>query len=317
MKDREYIELRLPRIFFKTLPVWMVISLIINSTLLIGVSEYYFMKKSLNKTLVGLAQKTKSPEELVQILKQHVIPQTGFTLSVTWGDLGKQLLDSGVIDLAKFKELFKDDPKMEKYMQVFLNTSKEHMRIDERNSRFMVNTLWAVGLVNKSVLLDEGDMQTKGSSDPMKYASTGGWDLGSRPTSELYSSTPLVTLSPDSAKLVKKIAESVYRPCCDNPTSFPDCNHGMAALGYIELAVKQGVSEKQIYKDLLVLNSFWFPQNYVELAIFMNQKGTEWRNVDAKLAFSSQYSSAQGAQQTRAAVQSSLPGVTQGGGCSA
>lgn len=32
--------------------------------------------------------------------------------------------------------------------------------------------------------------------------------------------------------------------CCGNSTYFPDCNHGAAMLGFIELAVSQGLVER-------------------------------------------------------------------------
>ena len=223
---------------------------------------------------------------MFQVVKQQVIPQKGFTLGVVWHDIGKQLLDSGVIDQQKYDELFVNDPQEEEAMKYLTSSSKDHMKIDERNSRFMVNTLWAIGLVNKNRLLDEGDMKVEGEGNPMKFSSTGGWNLGAKPTRELYSSTPLISLSFQQAELVKKIAQNVYRPCCNNPTSFPDCNHGMAALGYIELAVSQGLSEREIYKDVLALNSFWFPQTYLEQAIYFQKQAKAWGSIDAKVALS-------------------------------
>ena len=129
-------------------------------------------------------------------------------------------------------------------------------------------------------------MKVEGEGNPMKFSSTGGWNLGAKPTRELYSSTPLISLSFQQAELVKKIAQNVYRPCCNNPTSFPDCNHGMAALGYIELAVSQGLSEREIYKDVLALNSFWFPQTYLEQAIYFQKQAKAWGSIDAKVALS-------------------------------
>ena len=42
-----------------------------------------------------------------------------------------------------------------------------------------------------------------------------------------------------TTKIVEEIAGNIYRPCCGNSTAFPDCNHGMAMLGLIELMVSQ------------------------------------------------------------------------------
>jgi len=275
------------------------------------------MKKNFNKSVLELSKTTGSSEELVQLLKQEVIPQKGYVLAVKWNDVGKLLLSTGAIDKKAFEELFIDEPVGAKHMWHLENNSKDQMMISEGGSRFMVNTLWALGLVNKSKILDEGSMQKYGEGDVMSFASTGGWNLGTRPTEELYSSSKIIELSEKQEELVRKIAVSVYRPCCGNHTEFPDCNHGMAALGYIQLAVKQGVSEKRIYQDLLALNSFWFPQNYVELAAYFQKQNIDWKNVDPKLALSSEYSSADGMQKVRESVQS-IPGIgPQGGGCSA
>lgn len=306
---------KIKKILTKAIPLWLVAAILLNSILATGFIEYYIMKRNFNTQISALANTTKNPQELVQILKQKVLPQKGYSLSVKWNDIGKQLINSGIIDKAKYDELFREDQYAKDEMRYFGGSSNDHMMINEKNSRFMVNTLWALGLVNKNKILEEGSMKTYGKGSVMGFASTGGWNLGSKPTSELYSSKEIIKLTAEQQELVKKIAQNVYRPCCNNSTEFPDCNHGMAALGYIELAVAQRIGEKQIYKDLLKLNSFWFPQQYVELAAYFNSQGIDWDKADSKLALSSQYSSAQGSQQTRQNVQN-IPGLNiQQGGC--
>lgn len=308
---------RLKKSLMKAIPLWLVVVLLLNSIMATGFVQYYILNKNFKTQLSELAKTTKNPEELVQILKQEVLPQKGYTLHVKWDDIGQKLLESGAIDKTKYEELFAGDEAAKKEMGYLMNASNDSMVIDESNSRFMVNTLWALGLVNKNKILEEGSMKTYGKGDVMSFASTGGWNLGSKLTSELYSSAEIIKLSPKQQELVKEIALNVYRSCCNNSTEFPDCNHGMAALGYIELAVAQGIKEKQIYEDLLKLNSFWFPQQYVELAAYFNSQDTNWDKVDAKLALSSQYSSAQGSQQVRQSVQN-VPGLNiQQGGCGA
>lgn len=311
------VRIKTKKFLHKAVPLWMVFMLMLQSSLAVALLQNYLMRKNFQNNLAKLAKTTKSPQDLVQILKQEVLPQNGFSLNVTWGSIGKELMATGVIDKQKFEELFAQEKDALSQMKYLEKDSKDFMKINEKNSRFMVNTLWALGLVNKSKILDEGVMKTYGEGQYMNYASTGGWTLGSKPTSELYSSAPLIKLTETQEALVRKIAENVYRPCCGNPTSFPDCNHGMAALAYIELAVKQGVPEGKIYEDLLKMNSFWFPQNYMELAVYMNKQGKEWKTVDAKKMLSSEFSSAQGAQKTKQLIQN-VPGVNvQGGGCGA
>lgn len=309
---------KLHKVIQKAVPIWMVIVLTLNSILLTGFLEYYILKKNFNAQLAALVKTTKNSDELVQILKQNVLPQQGYTLAVRWNDIGRQLLESGVIDKTKYEKLFSEKAYAKDQMKYLSMRLSDHMTIDERNSHFMVNTLWALGLVNKNNILDEGSMKMYGNGSTMNYASTGGWKLGTVPTSQLYSSKEIIKLTTRQQEIVKKIAQDVFRPCCGNSTEFPDCNHGMAALGYIEAAVEQGVSEKRIYKDLLMLNSFWFPQQYVEIAALMNKQNTQWKNVDPTLMLSSMYSSSQGTQKVRQAIQT-IPGFgdSQGGGCGA
>lgn len=301
----------------KSIPLWAVVILLLNSTLGIGIIEYFIMQKNLSNAIASLAQTTKNPDELVQLLKQEVLPQKGYQLGVTWQNIGAQLLQSGVIDRQKFQETFKDEQDSLAMMTYMDHESNDHMMLTEKNAHFFVNMLWALGLVNKSKILDEGEMKTYGQGDPMNFASTGGWDLGVRPTSQLYSSAPLVQLTPEQEKLVKTIAENIYRPCCGNSVAFPDCNHGMAVLGYVELAVRQGLSEKKIYQDVLALNSYWFPQQYVNIAAYYNQQKIDWKHVDPKTVLGIDYSSGQGAQRIQQSLQN-VPGFqSKQGGCGA
>lgn len=306
------------KILTKAIPLWLTIFLILDGSLATGYIQYYFYKKEQNKLLTQLAKTTTSPDQLINTLKQQVLPQKGYRTSIMWQDIGKQLVDMGAIDKTKFEQSFVNEPDSKDYLKYLEGSFNEPMQINEKNSRFMVDVLWALGLANKSKVLDEGPMKT-GGTPTGNFASTGGWTLGSKEAMQLYSSKELIKLTPEQQDLVKKIADNVFRPCCGNPTSFPDCNHGMAALGYIELAVKNGLSEQQIYKDLLAFNSFWFPQNYVEIAAYFSQQNIKWDQVDAKLVLSQAYSSSQGAAKVKQSIQN-VPGFqikNGGGGCGA
>lgn len=303
------------KILKKVIPLWMAIFIALDAAAFVGLAEYYIMKKQFNASIVKLAETTKSPEDLVSILKQEVLPVKGYTTSMKWKNLGQQLVESGVIDKQKYEEIFISEADGKNELKYLEGNWDENITINEKNSRFIVNTFWALGLVNKSKVLDEGPMMQEGKTKAENFASTGGWTIGAKPVMEIYSSKQIIPLTAEQQELVKNIAENVFRPCCNNPTSFPDCNHGMAALGYIEWAVYNGLPENQIYKDLLAFNSFWFPQTYVEIAAYFDKQGTKWKDVDAKLALSADYSSAQGAARIKQAVQG-LPGIqNSAGGC--
>ncbi len=299
----------------KAVPLWMLLLIVFNSTLIMGLLQYYLIKQELNRNIERFAKTTKgSQEQLVELLKKEVIPTEGYQTSLRWKNLGKKLVEAGAIDKKKYEESFVSDSDGKDHMKYLEGSWDENIQINEKNSRFMVNTLWALGLVNKSKVLTEGPMKAEGI-DTASMASTAGWTLGSKPAMELYASEVIIPLTDEQQNLVKKIAENVFRPCCGNSTFFPDCNHGMAALGYIQWAIYNGLPENQIYKDLLAFNSFWFPQNYLEMAVYFDKQNIKWKNVDAKLALSVDYSSARGAQRVKQSVQLQPGAGGNAGGC--
>jgi hypothetical protein len=215
-----------------------------------------------------------------------------------------------VIDLPKFEEIsnLTDEQK-----EILTKGADELIKINAESSRFVVNMLWALGLAQKSKVYEEGPMGNEYKDRAANFASTGGWTLGKLPATSYLNNFYIVDLSAEQQDRVVEISKNVYRPCCGNPTWFPDCNHGMAALGAIEMMVAAGISDDEIYKNLLVLNSYWFPQTYIELATYFKEQGKDWDQVDAKLVLGQEYSSAQGYQATRQKIKS-LPQPQQGGG---
>ncbi len=263
-------------------------------------------------------KQTASPEDNTTLggnvevseLQGVVIPPEGFELPVSWGDIGPVLLDIGVIDLPKFEETgnLTDEQKA-----ILTKGTREPIKITQENSRFVVNMLWAIGLAQQNKAYTEGPMGKEYKDRVGSFASTAGWTLGKQEAISYLNNYYIVDLSDEQQDKIAEIAQNVYRPCCGNSTWFPDCNHGMAALGAIELMVANGVSEDEIYKNLLVLNSYWFPSTYIELATYFKEQGEEWNQVDAKLVLGQEYSSAQGYQATRQKIKS-LPQPPQGGG---
>jgi len=102
-------------------------------------------------------------------------------------------------------------------------------------------------------------------------------------------------LTPEQQSLVDKVSRGIYRPCCGNSTHFPDCNHGMAMLGFLELMASQGVSEQDMWKAALAVNSYWFPDTYITIATYMKEKkGVEWSDVNPQEMLGIEYSSSSG-----------------------
>jgi hypothetical protein len=116
------------------------------------------------------------------------------------------------------------------------------------------------------------------------FASTGGWRLATKPITELYASLDLIPLTKEQQKFVEEVAQSVYRPCCNNPTHFPDCNHGMAMLGILELMASQGATVDEMFEAAKYVNAYWFPQQTLEAALYLkaNQE-IDFADADPRL----------------------------------
>ncbi|MCL5019394.1 MAG: hypothetical protein M1426_02810 [Patescibacteria group bacterium] len=247
-------------------------------------------------------------------LQEEVIPPQGYKFSVNWGDLGKRMVDDGVIDKTKLAQALtgtdKLPPEFEKY---FDGSDQKTLDLNDEYSHFWVDVLWAVGLSNKNEILEKGPMMEQGNA--ANFASTGGYTLGVMDAMTYYSKFSYIQLNEKQQALVKEIAENVYRPCCGNSTYFPDCNHGMAALGLIELMASQNKSKDEIYKTVLAFNSYWFPQTYYDIAYHFAKNGRNFKDVSAKEILSKTFSSAMGYQAIRKQIGNiNWPALKQSGG---
>lgn len=279
-------------------------------------SPFVIVKKdSLNSaSSVSATEEEGASSEEVAALAEKVVPSEGYEIPVKWGDLGKQLIEKGVIDEEKFKQLYEKRGELsDTEKNMLFGNSTENIKITSENSGFILNMLWALGLGNKSAVLDKGPMVDKKYGGADKFASTGGWSLSKGKVMDHYSKHAFVALTSEQAALFERVSKGIYRPCCGNSTYFPDCNHGMAMLALLQLLASQGASEKQMYDVALKVNSYWFPDTYMTIAKYFEKSGTQWKDVDAKTVLGVEYSSASGFK----AVQQKVNPVQsqKGGGC--
>ena len=143
-----------------------------------------------------------------------------------------------------------------------------------------------------------------------RFASTGGWTLAKGDIMNHYSAHGFIKLTLEQQRLVEDVSKNIYRPCCNNPTHFPDCNHGMAMLGFLELMASQNAGKEEMYRVALAVNSYWFPETYSAIAQFLQTKNFDWRKAEPKDLLGYNFSSASGYQQ----ILSELKPVNQGGG---
>ncbi len=261
---------------------------------------------------------TLDPAKQLEEITKSVFPDK-VNLQVSYGDVILKMVQYGAIDKDKFFKLYEGRGGLtEAEKGLFENSSDEPIIVNQQNANLILNLLWPLGIANKTNVLAEGPMGTQYKNEVGNFASTGGWTLGKESGGNLFNKYPILSLSADEEKIVTEIAQNIYRPCCGNSTYFPDCNHGAAMLGFIEIAVKQGMSREEIYKKALALNAYWFPQTYAELGIYFKQKkNISWDKVDPKLVLGIDYSSGQGYRVINKELQTEglLPKVEGGGGC--
>lgn len=271
-------------------------------------------KDVLNTNNPPTTTKPQTPD--TSALQQQVMPSSGITLPINWKDLGKRMIADGVIDETKFRAIFSSGLSTDQE-KILKGNVTQPIIMNADNSRFLLDAFWAFGLANKNEILEKGEMNDKQFGGAGGFASTGGWTLSQDKPMDHYSKHAYVTLNAEQQALVDRISRTIYRPCCNNSTHFPDCNHGMAMLGLLELMASQNVSENEMYKVALAVNSYWFPQTYLDLASYFQEQGKSWKEVDPKTVLGAEYSSAQGYQQIRAKIQSLPQPAKSAGGCGA
>ncbi len=208
-----------------------------------------------------------------------------YALPVSFGDLGPKLIEAGAIDYEKFIQVYQrsGNPLSDEQLTILSKGSDAPIVFNRHNAYFLLNFFWAVGLTNQSSLLTDGPMVQNSGGNVARFASTGGWTIGAKPVTELYASAPIVPLTPEQTGILAAVASAVYRPCCNNPTAFPDCNHGMAMLGMLELLAANGATEDEMFEAAKYANAFWFPQQSEEIATFFrNAKNVTFEQADAR-----------------------------------
>ncbi len=292
---------------------WLV--MVVAVTFLLGLGSGY-LKWGQDETAAARQQR-----ELTQLYEQ-VNPQDGYALPVSYGDLGPRLLEAGVIDYDAFLRVMSagGDAVSNRQIDILKKGSDEAIVITRENAHFLLNFFWAVGLANRNPILTEGPMVQYSDGQIERFASTGGWTLAAKPVTDLYARLDLIPLTPEQQARVEEVAAAVYRPCCNNPTLFPDCNHGMAMLGLLELMAANGATVDEMFEAAKYANAFWFPQQNLEIAMYLQaNQNTDFRQAEARQVTGAGFSSGSGFAAVHQSLQTAglLPQVPgQSGSCS-
>lgn len=298
------------------------ISILLSSLLVVGALVYSANAKKDVRDKTKTADKISKAEKILEEnYSQNIIPENGVVLPVKWGDLGAKMTSAGVIDKIKFEEMYAGRGGLsEEERKLLEGLDNGYLKITPENSGLVLNLLWALGLGNKNEILENGPMTDKKYGGAGRFASTGGWTLAEGDPDERYGAGAMnhyskhrfMVLTPEQQALVEKVSKGIYRPCCGNSVYFPDCNHGMAMLGLLELMASQGADEEQMYKTALVANSYWFPDTYLTIAKYLKSQGKDWSMADPKEILGYDYSSGPGYQKLLQKIEN--PEIKGGGG---
>lgn len=287
MENKTKKEEKIPQILSITIVVGLIILASIYTTRLKN-------QENLSYSIVRLNEEKQ----------KEILLQNSIELPIKWNDIGVEMVKAGVIDKEKFVNLYNGRGGLSEVDKKLLeNVDNGNLIITPENSGMMLNMLWAFGLGNKNEILENGPMIDPKYGGAGNFASTGGWSLARGDAMTHYSMHKFITLTFEQQTLVEQVAKNIYRPCCDNSTYFPDCNHGMAMLGLLELMASQGVSEIDMYKFALKVNALWFPNQYEAIKIFVTSQGVDWNTVDPKKILGFEYSSSSGYQNILSKIQ--------------
>lgn len=261
----------------------------------------------------------KTGNRIYDELVAKVLPKKGFQSKIALKDSVVKLVENGVIDKQKFEDIYKGRGGLPTELSdVLTKPTSQKILLTRENANYYVNLLWPLGLANYMSTNNKSPVFGK---DLFNFASTGGWNLGKEENGGAYfNKFKVVSLTKEQEVLVTKIAQNTYRPCCDNSTFFQDCNHGSALLGLLQLGASQGLTERELYREALAFNSFWFPHNYIQTALYFKVvKNVDWEDVNAKEVMGYNYSAvsqwSKNVAQEVAKIPNLIPKQEGGGSC--
>ncbi len=226
-----------------------------------------------------------------------VLPAGGIDTGVAFRESLQRIIAAGALVPAKLRAVYARRGGMKPWLAALLaGPSGTPIRFTADAANDLLTLLWPVGLATKAPFNAEGP--TAGAHLP-RLASTAGWTLGQEPNGAAYfDSVETLALSRDQAALVEEIASRTFRPCCDNPALFQDCNHGAAMLGLLELGASQGLDEGALERVALAANSYWFPREHLKTALYFRLfEGRAWHEVPPAALIGARYASASGWQE--------------------
>ncbi|MEK7086968.1 MAG: hypothetical protein AAB935_01780, partial [Patescibacteria group bacterium] len=131
---------------------------ILVAALIIAIAWVYTTGKHAAGGALNSPAKNISQNQLAN-LEEAIIPSEGVVLPVKWGNLGKQMIEAGVIDAQKFESIYSARGGLsDEAKNLLYGVSDSNLKITPENSGVVLNLLWALGLGSKNEILEKGEM---------------------------------------------------------------------------------------------------------------------------------------------------------------
>jgi len=254
-----------------------------------------------------------------------VMPEEGIATGMVLNDAIARLVAGGAVVPEKMAAVYERRGGLPDWVTSALKgQASGEIELNSASVPYLLNLLWPLGIANQTAF----NVRNPIPKDTLpRLASTGGWNLGLKKNgANYYNRIDAVPLTTEQDAMIERMASTIYRPCCNNPALLPDCNHGAAMLGFLQLAAAQGLPEDRIWKLAKALNGFWYPRQYVAMALLFGLRDDlDWDEISPQMALGKRFSSSSG---WRANIDAQLSTVIQpddvptkagrgdGGGCS-
>lgn len=231
-----------------------------------------------SQSIVGVYAFDRNIDEI----QEDLIPSIGVSFPIIWEGFLEKLVEEEVIELTILDEklsIVRGYGLTEVELSLF-QYSLKNIHIDNESQSFLLLVFGALGFSNNNTVLDAHTHMMENQTSAVGYAK--------------YDSAEILNFTFEQQDLVEDIALNSYVPCCNNPVLVPNSNYGYANFGLIEFLVYNGISREEIFKTLLVFNSYWFPDQYLDVAVFVENQGQSWKQINFTEIMGYSYSSLEG-----------------------
>ncbi len=224
-----------------------------------------------------------------------VLPEKGIATGLRFGDAVARLVVGGALVPGKLEAVYRrrGTGLPDWVSRAMAGEADDEIVLDRDSAPYLLNLLWPLGIANRTAVHDRNPISERWLR---QLASTGGWTLGETANgADYYNRIEALALTAGQEDMVERMAAAIYRPCCNNPAVFPDCNHGAAMLGFLELAAAAGLPERRIWELAKALNGFWYPEAYLAMALLFDLRdGLRWSAVPPEVALGRKHASISG-----------------------